>query len=325
MQESLQKVCEYFNLGILKSFEQINEGVLNVNYKIETEKGKFFIKTVRNKKQDSIKTIHQTEKYMADHGIPAISMLLSRDGGNFLKLEDDSFCAYPFIESDRNHTYSKDDYFRMGKMLAKIHSTTKETLPSFEVRSIKNPSKEDVTSSLESFKQKIEAKESLDEVDKKFLENINFKLQTLKSLGQNDNIYAHKDHLLHGDYQTGNLLIDTETREIIGVCDWEKSEVGSRAYEIARSLFFIIDFRDEENFKDIKDFMSGYNSVYPISEQELIEGFEYRLNRTVKSKWIETMYYSNGDSRANHFSDYENFLVKFSTTDWKNKIKEYIK
>ncbi|MCK9273443.1 phosphotransferase, partial [Candidatus Gracilibacteria bacterium] len=193
MQETLQKVCEYFNLGFLKSFEQINEGVLNVNYKIETEKGKFFIKTVRGKKQDSIETIYQTEKYMADRGIPAVSMLLSKDNENFLKLENLAFCVYPFIESNRSHIYSEQDYFRMGKMLAKIHLTTKDSLPNFEVRSIKNPSKEDVSLSLESFKQKIEAKEVLDETDKKFLENINLKLQTLKLLGENDNIYSHKD------------------------------------------------------------------------------------------------------------------------------------
>jgi len=325
MQEILQKICNEFGLGFLKFSEQIEEGVLNVNYKIETEKGKFFIKTVRGKKQDSIETIYKTENYVKSFDIPVVAMLLTKDNNYFVKLEDKSFCAYDFIESDRCHEYSEQDYSRMGEMLARIHLASKEKLPSFEVRLIKNPSKKEVLLALESFKQKIELKKDFDEIDKNFLESINLKIQTLKPLGENDNIYSHKDHLLHGDYQTGNLLISKENREIVGICDWEKSELGSRAYEIARSLLFIIDFRNEENFKYIKNFMDGYNSVYPISEQELIEGFEYRLNRMVKSKWIETMYYENNDFRANHFVDYEKFLVEFSATDWKSKIKEYIK
>jgi len=201
---------------------------------------------------------------------------------------------------------------------------SKEKLPSFEVRSIKNPSQKEVLLALETFKQKIEFKKNFDEIDQKFLDSINLKIQTLKPLGENNNIYSHKEHLLHGDYQTGNLLISKDDREIVGICDWEKSELGSRAYEIARSLLFIVDFRNEKNFKDIKYFINGYNSKYSISEQELIEGFEYRLNRMVKSKWIETMYYENNDPRANHFIDYEKFLVEFSTTDWKGKIKKYI-
>jgi Ser/Thr protein kinase RdoA (MazF antagonist) len=322
--ESIQKVCEEFDLGVLKTSEQIEEGVLNVNYKIETDKGKFFIKTVRGKKQDSLETIYKTEKYVKSFDLPVATMLLTKDNNYFLKIEEQSFCAYPFIESDRSHEYSEQDYFRMGEMLAKIHLLSKDNLPNFEVRPIKNPSTEKILLILESFKQKIDSKEILDVMDKKFLANINLKIQTLKMLSENENVYSHKNHLLHGDYQTGNLLIDKDSREIIGICDWEKSEVGSRAYEIARSLLCIVDFRNEEDFKNIKFFIDGYNSKYPISEQELIEGFEYRLNRTVKSKWIETMYYENNDSRANHFVDYERFLIEFSATDWKNKIKEYI-
>jgi Ser/Thr protein kinase RdoA (MazF antagonist) len=324
MQEALQKVCDEFDLGILKTFKQIEEGVLNVNYKIETEKGIFFIKTVRGKKQDSLETIYKTEKYIESFGIPAVVMLSTKDNNYFVKLEDNTFCAYNFIESNRSHEYSEQDYFRMGEMLAKIHLITKDNLPDFEVRSVKNPSTEKILLILESFEQKIQSKEILDEIDQNFLTNINLKIKTLKSLYENNNIYSHKDHLLHGDYQTGNLLIDKDNREIVGICDWEKSEIGSRAYEIARTLLFIIDFRNEENFRYIKYFVNGYNSKYPISEQELIEGFEYRLSRMAKSKWIETMYYNNNDSRANHFVDYEKFLVELSTTDWKSKIKEYI-
>jgi homoserine kinase type II len=325
MQETLQKVCEEFDLGFLKTFEQIEEGVLNVNYKIETNKGKFFIKTVRGKKQDSLETIYKTEKYVKSFDLPAVIMLLTKDNNYFVKIEEKDFCVYPFIESDRRHVYSEEDYFRMGEMLAKIHLVSKEKLPDFEVRPIKNPSTEKVLLILESFKQKIESKEILDEMDEKFLLNINLKIETLKSLDDGGKIYSHKNHLLHGDYQTGNLLIDTNSREIIGICDWEKSEVGSRAYEIARSLLCIVDFRNEEDFKNIKFFIDGYNSKYPITEQEIIEGFEYRLNRTAKSKWIETMYYENNDSRANHFVDYERFLIEFSATDWKNKINKFLK
>lgn len=47
--------------------------------------------------------------------------------------------------------------------------------------------------------------------------------------------------------------------------------------------------------------LTGYASVYPISRQELVDGFVFRANAIAKSKWIEDFYYNNNDSRSNKF------------------------
>jgi hypothetical protein len=80
----------------------------------------------------------------------------------------------------------------------------------------------------------------------------------------------------------------------------KKTEKGSRAYEIARSAILLF-----ENFQsemaNVKEFIRGYVSIYPISNSEIIEGFTFRAKALAKSKWIENLYYNENDSRANKF------------------------
>jgi aminoglycoside phosphotransferase (APT) family kinase protein len=164
---------------------------------------------------------------MKEKGIPAISMLQSKDNTPFINIEDQIFAVYSFVESDRSHIYSNDDYFRIGQMLAKIHLISKDSIQiDLELKTVKNNDIVKTKEILKSYKERIESKEMKDETDVLFLQYINLKLKILETMKDSVEIYNHPEHILHGDYHAGNLLIDKDSRGIIGVCDWEKNRKG---------------------------------------------------------------------------------------------------
>lgn len=309
--QTLQSVCTAFDIGTLNKYEKIAEGVLNLNYKLYTDKRTYFTKGIRSKKQDSLNLIFRVEKYMRDANIPAITMLTIQTGECFTEVDDQKFTVYPFIESDRSHEYSTEDFYRMGEMLARIHKVSENSIPvEFNLKNVKNNDIRETAEILNSFKERILTKEIQDETDVLFLKYINLKLDILNTMQDSQEIFTHQQHLLHGDYHAGNLLIDKDSREIVGVCDWEKTEEGSRAYEIARSAILLFENPIAE-IAQMKSYILGYSSIYPISRRELIEGFTFRAKTMVKAKWIEDLYYNNKDTRSNHFVEKDIDRINF--------------
>jgi Ser/Thr protein kinase RdoA (MazF antagonist) len=296
------KICLDFELGTPISIEENHEGVLNKNYVLTTDMGTYFIKSVREKRKLEIPYIAGVEEYMRAQGIPAVCMLKNAHGDTYVQYDSDVYTVYPFLQSDRSHSYGLNDFKTMGVMLGKIHEAGSSNVPT-PLKSRIFKEKEDVmiTGKLHEYRDLITSKESLDETDQLFLTYIDTKLNLIPRLAP---ILLENDVLAHGDYHARNLLI-SGSREIIGVCDWEKAEMSPRAYELARSIQYVC-FEDDEQ-DDIKSleyakaFLEGYISVLPITKQDIENGFALRFRKMVFSFWIESQYYTNYDSRSNKF------------------------
>lgn len=321
--DKIQKICSEYDIGNFISIEKVPEGILNDNYILTTVIGKYFIKSVREKAKDKLKTIYSVEILMHDKGIPAVAMLTTKSGNIFVADNTEVYTLYPFIEEKKNYNYSETDYRSAGEMLGKIHIAGNNDIPdSLKSKEFKRSSVEVILNRLESYKDEINNKNNPDDTDKIFLEYINFKLATIQKIKET---ILPNDTLIHGDYRPGNLLIDKITGQIIGVCDWEKAEFGSRSYELARSLLYTCfddDYGEDKALACSKLFLEGYLFVFPMEVDEIIEGLNMRIFRMALSSWIEEKYYKNHDSRANHFIKHE---VKIINSAFSGRLVEKIK
>lgn len=298
MSIKIQEIISRFNIGVLISSEKVNEGVLNDNCILNTSKGKFFLKTFKNKSLDKIKYISLVEKFMKDSGIPAVDSIF---------IDEESGCVlYPFVESDRSHLYDLQDYFIMGHMLGKIHQVSygKDIPGNIKENYFKeNTDRDSALVRLKDYEEKINKKEKIDDIDKLFLTYIRKKIMHTEKF--NDLIIPENDTVIHGDFHPGNLLIDKETRKIIGVCDWEKTQFGPRSYDLARAYIFIGFGTDTLDIKECleisESFLKGYKSVLEINDEEFKKGLLLRLKNNVLTTWIEDRYYKENDSKANKF------------------------
>lgn len=312
-----KEICSNFGIGTYQANTLVGEGVLNCNYILETDKGKYFVKSVRQKAKEKIPTIHAIEAWMKENGIPAVAMLDNPGGAFSIEMDDCMYTLYPFVESDNKENYSDADYFTIGSTLAAIHKVG-QRVPPVSPRKMPIPEKEKHVSRLTDYKKTILNKEQ-DNVDEMFLEYIDLKLRTLSEI-QAPSIES--DTVTHGDYHPGNLLFSG--KEIVGICDWEKVEYAPRSYELIRSLLYsCLDVSPKSSLpiKTIQAFLKGYLSSYPMDVSEIKKALELRFYRMVLSVWLEDMYYKQGTDRANHFVKSEMRNIKlFSEGDIAERI-----
>ena len=226
--EIIKALCVGFDLGNMVIYHTGTEGVSNKKYRITTDKGIFFVKVVKNITPERMEYISDIELYMQSRSIPAIPMLKSVSGHYWLYLGDDKYIVYPYIESDRSHKYSDNDYKQMGNMLAKMHWVGQNDVPP------------------------------------KFFRDFPIESKV-------------KDTVIHGDFHPGNILFDPKTRKIVGICDWEKSQYGSRALDLLHTLIYT-NFRNDYIYKNamknMRIMFKAYNNEFPISCPEIIQGFD---------------------------------------------------
>lgn len=327
--EHLFQLCADYELGIPVKVDANQEGVLNMNYVLATEKGKFFIKSVRDKKKSHIPYIADVEEFMQSCGIPAIGMLSTRLDRKFVTYGTDVYTVYPFIDSVRTHIYDLADFRRMGEMLGHVHRAGSSSVPDvLRAKQFKERSAELVVEKLRAYGHIIETKLAKDETDILFLKYIHLKLEMMSRTAQITPLPLGT--LTHGDYHTRNLLIDG-TRKVIGICDWEQASMNARSYELARSLLYVcFNGRSEEEPNNYDNdmamtfaqaFISGYSYIYPISYAELVQGMKSRWKQLVRSFWIEEQYYTNKDARSYKFISHEmRLILDFANEDLVNKL-----
>ncbi len=304
--EKIKVICDEYGVGDFISIGKIAEGVLNENYFLQTATGKYFIKSVRGKLKNKLEMIFWIESFMKSQEIPAIVMQKTRSGTISLELGEETITLYPFIENDMDHMYSEKDFYTMGKILGKIHKISEQKILSpMPIKEHNKPSSQTISERLQVYRDEITKKAVQNDADKEFLHYIDFKMSMRAEV---KDIVLTNNTLIHGDYHHGNILIDKETREIIGICDWEKTEYAPRSYELARSILyncFGIESEISKSLDNGRSFMEGYRSIISITPEEIMSGFDMRISRMILSSWIEEKYYRQNDIRANHFIESE--------------------
>ncbi len=303
----LQTLIQDFGFGQVISCVE-TEGVLNRNYVLTTTTGKYFIKSLREKMCEHVGYIATVESFMKDNGVRAVAMEKTVTGESFVVYDDSVYSVYPFIESDRRHVYTHSDIFALGAVLGGIHRVGSGAVPeSLQTKRIKHKDATKIGHILQAYKKLIIEKENKEPIDSVFLECIELKLaliDTVDSLPEPDSFV-----LGHGDFHERNVLFDAQTRTIIGVCDWEKAEMVSPSFELARSAIIIVFNRiiDHEHYmlQEMKAFIDGYRSVFPLTAQEFRDGVTRRIHGMVLSKWLEELHYTKQDYRADHFLEKE--------------------
>lgn len=323
--EHLELLCRDFNLGSNPVAEENHEGVLNKNYLITTETGKYFVKSIREKRRPSLPYIAEVEKFFYEKGIPAIRMLVSNNGNKVEEYDSETYTVYPFIESVRTHVYSDTDFERMGEMLGRIHLAGSKEIPILLSQKPFDDKPTDlILGKLQEHRERVKVPQN--ETEKLFQEYIQLKLDMLDSALHIEPLPM--ETLTHGDYHARNLLLNSD-RKIIGVLDWEQSSMNARAYELARSLLYVCfegegeshEYQNDKAIESAKAFIKGYSSIYPISNEELALGVRLRWKKLIYSFWIEEQYFIRNDSRSNKFIPHEMRLIRdFASMEFVEKL-----
>ncbi len=292
-----ERLRSLFCFGELTDFVGVYGGYMCHNYRVATPEGHFFLKQYRNKVSTIVHEIKYAEEYFVSRDLPVILPIRDRFDRTAFWLDGHWLSLFPFIEArtpahgDITVALAAD----IGALLARFHEAGRR----FEERHFQPMrlwDKRQFMMELAELEQELERRAPLAPLEERMRDLLLKKTQ----LVMNNKIDPHKiplayDCLLHGDFIYPNMFVN-DANNITHVYDLEKTCMGPRSYEIARSLFIncFDDGWEEKNYRLGRAFLAAYRERQPISFEEFSKGVQLYLTTLVHMNWIEARYLMYG-------------------------------
>ncbi len=284
----------YFDFGRMLDLSFVYGGFMCHNYRLETERGTFFLKQYRNKISMIVHEIKHAEEFFAGRGLPVLLPVRDRFGRAAFWLDGHWLSVFPFIDNRRTPALSDlDPSFagRIGALLGRFHAVGK-TFEDRHFQPLQLWDRRKFMMEYVELDQELTRRSSLSPIETRMAEILAIKAEFVRS----NTMMAHQartpyDSLLHGDFIYNNLFIN-EQKEITDVYDLEKACIGPSAYEVGRSLV-INCFDDgfaERNFEFGRAFLSAYRRETPLSFDDFSEGVRMYRTQLLHMDWIESRF-----------------------------------
>lgn len=292
--ELADRLRSYFDFGRVLDLSFVYGGFMCHNYRLETERGTFFLKQYRNKISTIVHEIKHAEEFFASRGLPVLLPVRDRFGRSAFWLNGHWLSVFPFITDRRTPSISDIDVpfaEQLGGLLGRFHMAGR----TFEDRHFQPLALWDRRKFMMEYveiEQEFARRTPHSDLERRMAEILRIKAEFVNR----NTLMAYQtkapyDCLLHGDFIYNNLFIDA--RGTVTDCyDLEKACIGPRGYELGRSLIIncFDDGFEEKNFALARAFLAAYREVASISLEEFTEGVTMYRTQLFHMDWIESRY-----------------------------------
>jgi len=256
-ENELKEFFSKYNLGNLKNYKEIKEGIENTNYFIQTEKGKFIL-TLYEKRVDEkdLPFFISLMKNLFDNNFPCPEPIINKNGNYISEIVKKKAAVISFLDGKAKNKLSPNNCFEVGVHTAKLHLITKNLtgkrvnkLSVDSWKKIYEKVKKDSTKIHKNLPEIIER--NLDEIEKEWPTNI-------------------PSGIIHADLFPDNIFFKNE--KLSGIIDYYFSCWDFYAFEIAICLnalcFEGLNENLSFNVTKAKKFIDGYSSIRNLKEEE---------------------------------------------------------
>ena len=254
---SLNEFFSKYNVGKIRKYEEIKEGIENTNYFIKTEKGKFIL-TLYEKRVDEkdLPFFISLMKNLYDKKFLSPEPIINKNGSYISEIYNKKAAVVSFLEGEAKKILNPSDCYEVGIYTAKLHSITKNLVS-------KRKNKLSVTSWREIYNKV-----------KKDCSKIHPNLSTVieKNLNEIEMDWP-KDipsGIIHADLFPDNIFFNKN--KLSGIIDFYFSCNDYYAFEIAICLNALCFEGKNENLSfnvtKAKKFIDGYSSVRNLTDDE---------------------------------------------------------
>tara|TARA_B100001123_G_C15325066_1_gene1029264 strand:+ start:1357 stop:2325 length:969 start_codon:yes stop_codon:yes gene_type:complete len=246
-----------YDLGKVKKFFGIKEGIENTNYFVQTEKNKFIL-TIYEKRVDEKDLPFfiglMTNLNNSDFKCP--KPIINRNGNYISEILGKKAAVVTFLEGKAKKNLSPDNCYEIGVETAKLHKITQNL-------SLKRQNNLSLNSWSELF-YKVEKDSS--KIYKKLPETIKKSLEEIKKNWPND----LPSGIIHGDLFPDNIFF--KNNKFTGMIDFYFSCNDFYSFEIAICINALCFDGAKENLSfnvtKAKKFIKGYTSVRKLENNE---------------------------------------------------------
>lgn len=294
----IELIGNQYDLPDLRFLQKVDQGYLSDNYILESGDQKFFLKKHRTPDREVVRTTLDVEQFYAQHDIPAILPVHSKDSTDMFEFDGRVFSLYPHVAGRHGDSkkYTPKALQSSAEMLARMHIAGQKDYPKVAYDDYGIWPKESFLEKAKELKEKIVPASEFDKLAMEFLELL------ISLVEQSDDIPSIEEfgskQLIHGDYHGANLFFD-ENDEVTHIFDFEKAQIQPSIVEVARSVNFFCfggEFPDEQ-YDNAAHFLKSYESIIPLDKDLLRKALKFWYYRQVHSLWLHTEHYEKGNTR----------------------------
>jgi len=245
----IKKILETYDIGSLKKFHGITEGIENTNYFIKTSRKKIILTIFEKRVQNrDVPFFVNLMDLMQKKGFKCPKPIKNKKNKVIFKIKNKPAIIVSFLEGKSKKNLNNKECFHIGKEIAKFHQI--------------------------SSKLKIKRKNTLGlktwfkmyEQTKKYNAQYSLKLKSYLNAYKNNKPKKLSSGIIHADLFPDNIFF--KNGKFSGFIDFYFSCNESFLYELAICINALCFDKNKINKIKIKNLLKGYNSIIKIKSNE---------------------------------------------------------
>ena len=253
--ENLNTFLEDYNLKEVQSFEGINEGIQNTNYKIKIDSKDFILTIYENiNRIDDLDFFLSLMNYLSSKGIKCPIPIENSKSNYVGEIKSKPAALLTFLDGKSTLNIKKDHTFEVGKVLAEMHLYTKD----FPLEKINDLSVDGWEKLL------IKNKNKIDKFEKNLYKKIEDKIIIIRKKWPKD----LPSGVIHADLFPDNVLF--KDGKVSGLIDFYFSCTDYFTYDLCICInAWCFNYKNEFQIDLFQNLLKGYQSIRKLEEEEI--------------------------------------------------------
>ena len=253
--ENLNTFLEDYNLKEVQSFEGINEGIQNTNYKIKIDSKDFILTIYENiNRIDDLDFFLSLMNYLSSKGIKCPIPIENSKSNYVGEIKSKPAALLTFIDGKSTLNIKKDHTFEVGKVLAEMHLNTRD----FPLEKINDLSVDGWEKLL------IKNKNKIDKFEKNLYKKIEDKIIIIRKKWPKD----LPSGVIHADLFPDNVLF--KDGKVSGLIDFYFSCTDYFTYDLCICInAWCFNYKNEFQIDLFQNLLKGYQSIRKLEEEEI--------------------------------------------------------
>jgi len=256
------EIIDEFDLGIIKDYRPIKGGLVNFNYLINTEKGKYVIRVIGNispKKLKHLKLQFRIFDYLKKNKFPYLVPfpLKTKGSKEIFNIGSKKIWVYEMIDGKNYNRPITPQIRLMAKALATYHLF----ISKFKGKKQKDESEKRI---IQGFKkmQKIVINNDTNNLALKYRDYFRDVFNNMRNVK-----YTQKQLFVHADFDSSNVLFQKD--KLVGIIDFDDTFYSPRIFDVSISIRDSCYTKSGKiDIKKLKIFLKEYEKVSKLGKEE---------------------------------------------------------
>jgi homoserine kinase type II len=245
----IKKILETYDIGSLKKFHGITEGIENTNYFIKTSRKKIILTIFEKRVQNrDVPFFVNLMDLMQKKGFKCPKPIKNKKNKVIFKIKNKPAIIVSFLEGKSKKKLNNKECFHIGKEIAKFHQISSKL-------KIKRKNTLGLKTWLKMYEQ-----------TKKYSAQYSLKLKSYLNAYKNNKPKKLSSGIIHADLFPDNIFF--KNGKFSGFIDFYFSCNESFLYELAICINALCFDKNKINKIKIKNLLKGYNSIIKIKSNE---------------------------------------------------------